>query len=68
MAKPIVSDELWEIIEPLIPKKKRRLRYPGRKPIPDRAAPIENPGVQQRAFRCAPGIGAAMRSAVNGYD
>lgn len=37
MAKPIVSDELWEIIEPLIPKKKRRLRYPGRKRIPDRA-------------------------------
>jgi transposase len=33
MAKPIVSDELWEIIKPLIPEKKRRFRYPGRKPI-----------------------------------
>jgi transposase len=38
MAKPIVTDELWEIIEPLIPKKKRRFRYPGRNPISDRAA------------------------------
>lgn len=38
MAKPILDDELWEIIEPLIPKKKRRFRYPGRKPVSDRAA------------------------------
>ena len=38
MAKPIVDDKLWEIIEPLIPKRKRRFQYPGRKPIPDRAA------------------------------
>lgn len=37
MAKPILDDELWKLIEPLIPKKKRRFRYPGRKPIPDRA-------------------------------
>ena len=36
MAKPIVSDELWEAIEPLIPQVKRRHRYPGRKRIPDR--------------------------------
>lgn len=37
MAKPILNDELWEIIEPLIPKKKRRFRHPGRKPLPDKA-------------------------------
>jgi len=36
MAKPILDGELWKIIEPLIPKKKRRFRYPGRKPVPDR--------------------------------
>jgi transposase len=36
MAKPIVSDELWEIVEPLIPKVERRFRHPGRKRIPDR--------------------------------
>jgi transposase len=36
MAKPLVTDELWEIVEPLIPEVKRRKRYPGRKRIPDR--------------------------------
>jgi len=36
MAKPLVSDELWELVEPLIPKVKRRNRYPGRKRIDDR--------------------------------
>jgi transposase len=38
MAKPLLDDELWNLIEPLIPKKRRRFRYPGRKPICDRAA------------------------------
>jgi transposase len=39
MAKPILDDALWELIEPLLPPpKKRRRRYPGRKPIPHRAA------------------------------
>lgn len=38
MAKQILNDELWQIIEPIIPKKKRRFRYPGRKQISDRAA------------------------------
>lgn len=37
MAKPILDGELWKLIEPLIPEKKRRFRYPGRKPVPDRA-------------------------------
>ena len=36
MSRPIVSDELWQIVEPLIPEVKRRRRYPGRKRIPDR--------------------------------
>jgi len=36
MAKPILDDELWQIIEPLIPSKKQRFRYPGRKPLPNR--------------------------------
>ncbi len=38
MAKPILNDHLWEIIESLIPSRKRRFRYPGRKPVSDRAA------------------------------
>src|SRR3989442_9549791 len=38
MAKPLVSDELWERIEPLLPRVQRRHRYPGRKRVPDRQA------------------------------
>jgi transposase len=30
------DDELWKMIEPLIPKVKRRYRYPGRKRFDDR--------------------------------
>ena len=34
MAKELVSDELWAVIEPLLPPPKpRRLRHPGRKPM-----------------------------------
>ena len=36
MARPLVSDELWELIEPLIPVVPRRHRFPGRKRIDDR--------------------------------
>jgi transposase len=36
MAGPIVSDDLWEAIEPLIPEVPRRFRHPGRKRIEDR--------------------------------
>jgi transposase len=36
MASPLVPDELWEVVEPLIPQVKRRYRYPGRKRIDDR--------------------------------
>lgn len=32
----IVSDELWQRIEPLLPKPQRNRRHPGRKRIPDR--------------------------------
>ena len=34
----VVSDELWERIEPLLPRVERRFRYPGRKRLPDRQA------------------------------
>ena len=34
----IVSDGLWQRIEQLLPKRQRRFRYPGRKPVPDRQA------------------------------
>jgi transposase len=39
MAKPLLDDELWQLIEALLPPAKvRRHRYPGRKPIGDRQA------------------------------
>jgi transposase len=34
----VVSDELWKLVEPLLPKKERRFRYPGRKRFDDRLA------------------------------
>lgn len=37
MAKPLVSDELWAIVGPLLPKVERRYRFPGRKRIDDRS-------------------------------
>lgn len=37
MAKPLLDDGLWAIIEPKLPKTTRRFRSPGRKRIPDRA-------------------------------
>ncbi len=39
MAKPILDDALWALIEPLLPPpKRRRKRFPGRKPIDNRKA------------------------------
>lgn len=34
----IVSGELWELVEPVLPKKERRFRHPGRRRLPDREA------------------------------
>jgi transposase len=39
MAKPLLPDDLWELIAPLLPPPKpRRRRYPGRKPVTHRQA------------------------------
>jgi len=39
MAKPLVDDELWVIVEPLLPEPNpRRFRYPGRQPMDNRRA------------------------------
>jgi transposase len=39
MAKPILDDELWNLIEPLLPPAKpRRFKSPGRKPLDRRKA------------------------------
>ena len=34
----VVSDELWELVEPLLPRKERRTCFPGRKRLSDREA------------------------------
>jgi transposase len=39
MAKPLVDDEFWAMIEPLLPPAKpRRFRFPGRKRVDNRRA------------------------------
>jgi transposase len=39
MAKPVLDEELWRLIQPLLPKPKRRRRWhPGRRPLGDREA------------------------------
>ena len=37
MAKPLLDESLWAMIEPMLPKKERRFKHPGRKRVPDRA-------------------------------
>jgi transposase len=35
--KPLVTDELWEHVQPLLPpRRRRRFRFPGRKPLDER--------------------------------
>lgn len=36
MPKPLIEDGLWERIEPLLPKKRRRKRFPARLPLENR--------------------------------
>jgi hypothetical protein len=36
MPPALVDDELWELIQPLLPRRTRRYRHPGRRRIDDR--------------------------------
>jgi transposase len=36
MREVVVDDELWELIQPLLPRRRRRCRYPGRTRLEDR--------------------------------
>jgi transposase len=36
MARELVDDELWEIVQPPLPVRRRRKTHPGRKPLDDR--------------------------------
>jgi len=51
MAKALVSEELWGLIEPLIPKVPRRHRLPGRKRLNDRKVLTGILFVCRRGFR-----------------
>ena len=55
MAKPLVSDELWSRIHPLLPSPKpRRFRFPGRKRLDDR--------------KCLAGILFVLKTGINWED
>jgi transposase len=55
MARAIIDDELWAIVEPLLPPaKRRRKRYPGRKPVEPR--------------RCLTGILFVLRTGIPWED
>ncbi len=66
MAKPLVSDELWEIIQPLLPAPKpRRLRNPGRQPLDDRKALtgilfVLNSGIPRIKYGAGSGVAAPV--------
>jgi len=36
MPPPTVDDQLWELIQPLLLRRTRRYRHPGRRPLDDR--------------------------------
>jgi transposase len=66
MAKPLVSDELWALVEPLLPPRKpRRFRFPGRKPVDDRKALtgilfVLKTGIPWEDLPCEMGCGCGM--------
>ncbi len=66
MAKPLLPDELWKHIEPLLPPPKpRRFRFPGRKPIDNRKALtgilfVLRTGIRWEDLPCELGCGSGM--------
>jgi len=66
MAKPLLDDELWNLIEPLLPPPKpRRFRFPGRKPLDRRKALtgilfVLKSGIPWESFPQEMGCGSGM--------
>src|SRR5882672_2585888 len=66
MAQPLVSDALWDRIEPLLPPPKpRRFRWPGRKPLDRRKALtgilfVLKTGIPWEDLPCEMGCGCGM--------
>ncbi len=54
----IVSDDLWERVEPLLPRKDRRFRHPGRKLLPDRQ--VLHTGIRWEYLPKELGFGSGM--------
>ena len=61
----ILSDDLWQRIEPLLPDKPRRVRSPGRKRLPDRQVLcgilfVLHTGIQWKSLSTEIGFGSGM--------
>src|SRR3954463_3680436 len=67
MAKPLLPAALWEKVEPLLPRpKRRRFRSPGRKPLPSRQALtgilfVLRTGIRWNDLPCEMGCGSGSR-------
>jgi transposase len=67
MPKPLLPDALWAKIEPLLPRpKRRRFRYPGRKPLSPRQALtgvlfVLRTGLRWNDLPCELGCGSGSR-------
>src|SRR5436853_71548 len=66
MAKPLLDDDLWQLIAPLLPEPKaRRFRFPGRKPVDNRKALtgilfVLKTGIGWEDLPCEMGCGSGM--------
>jgi transposase len=65
MATARLDDELWKLIEPLLPVRKRRFHYPGRKRIDDRRTLagilfVLRTGIAWQQLPQEPGYGSSM--------
>ncbi len=54
MATALLDDELWRLVEPLLPVRKRRFHHPGRKRLDDRRT--------LRASLTSPVLSASLRA------
>ncbi len=67
MSKPLLPDELWVKIEPLLPRpKRRRFRHPGRKPLDRRKVLtgilfVLRTGIRWNDLPCELGWGSGSR-------
>jgi transposase len=51
MATALLDDELWRLVEPLLPVRRRRFHHPGRKRLDDRRARTRQLALEVRRCR-----------------